>query len=382
MKCKALFEMIDSLEEEYCALLVRACNIESPTDCKAGVDAVGSLFADLAKDRGWQVEVGRQEISGDCICITMNPDAPGQAVCFSGHMDTVHPIGAFGTPPTRLEGDMLYGPGVTDCKGGIVASLLAMDALHRVGFRSRPVKLILQSDEENGSRFSNKTTVAFMGEQAKGCIAFLNTENYKSGFLRVGMKGIRKYAYEITGRSVHSAVCYNGSSAISEAAHKILELEKYKDGDAITCNCGLIFGGVAENTVPDRCTFTADFRFKSSQMAEEVERIAKEIAERSFVEGTTCRLILKSWRYCMEKNDTNMSLLRKANAIYRENDLPILEPIETNGAADSADMTHLGIPCLDGFGAEGGKIHTREEFMYRRSLREAAKRLAAVAYCL
>ena len=39
----------------------------------------------------------------------------------------------------------------------------------------------------------------------------------------------------------HSSTCYEKSaSAILEAAHKIIELEKMKENDGITCNCGVI----------------------------------------------------------------------------------------------------------------------------------------------
>lgn len=380
MDCEKLLSTIDNLEEEYLTFLKEVCDIESPTDYKVGVDNVGKYFIEKAKQKGWLVEVNKQEVSGNPICITMNPDATLPAVCFSGHMDTVHPLGAFGDNPTRIDGDIVYGPGVIDDKGGIVAGFMAMDALDRCGFTDRPIKLILQSDEENGSRFSNKTTTHFMAEKAKGCIAFLNVEVYIKNFIFIAMKGIKKYEYEITGKSVHSCNCYSGKSAILEAAHKIIELEKFKDGNSITCNCGLINGGVAENTVPDKCVFTADFRFKNNAQAEIVENVAKEIAEKSFVDGTTCKLTLKSWRYCMERTEQNEQLFNKIKEIYKSCNLPDVVALESNGAGDAADMTQAGIPCLDGFGTEGGKLHTVDEFMYKRSLKESAKRLATVAY--
>lgn len=382
MSCDKLFDTINSLEEKYLQFLVDVCDIESPTEHKEGVDKVGKYFIKKAEDKGWEIEQQTQPVSGNCICITLNPKASGQPVCLSGHMDTVHPIGSFGEKPTKIDGDIIYGPGVIDCKGGLVASFMAMDALEQCGFKERPVKLILQSDEENGSRFSNKSTVAFMAEKAKGCIAFLNTEPYTEGCVCVARKGIIKYAYEVCGKAAHSSLCYNGKSAILEASHKIIELEKYKDGNAITCNCGLINGGVAENTVPDKCVFTADFRFKNESQATQVKSIAKKIAEESFVEGTSCNLVLKSWRYSMEKNQTNVLLYDKVSAIYKEAGLPVLTASESNGGADSADMAHAGLPCLDGLGTHGGKLHTVEEFMYKKSLVESAKRLASVAYCI
>jgi acetylornithine deacetylase/succinyl-diaminopimelate desuccinylase-like protein len=84
----------------------------------------------------------------------------------------------------------------------------------------------------------------------------------------------------------------------------------------------------------------------------------------------------------MEKNQTNLFLYEKIKEVYEEAGLPYLVPIEANGGADSADMAHAGIPCLDFFGTQGGKIHTVEEFMYKKSLVESAKRLSAVAYLI
>ena len=80
-------------------------------------------------------------------------------IALSGHMDTVHPIGIFGSPAVRREGDRLYGPGTMDCKGGIVAGLLAMDALARSGYTDRPVMMLLQSNEEIGSGRNNKEPI-------------------------------------------------------------------------------------------------------------------------------------------------------------------------------------------------------------------------------
>lgn len=382
MKCEKLFQIIESLNDEYIKFLTDICTIESPTDYKEGVDKVGEYISYKANQKGWLVERQNQEISGDVVCITMNPQAKGAPVCFSGHMDTVHPVGSFGDVPVRLDNEKIYGPGVIDCKGGLAASFMAMDALEKCGFNKRPVKLILQSDEENGSRNSNKTTVKYMYEKAKGCVAFLNTEPYTKGGLVITRKGICKYKFEVVGKSAHASRCYMGASAICEAAQKIIRLEQYKDKDSITCNCGLISGGVAENTVPEKCTFTADFRYNNEEERKEVQKIASEIAQTSFVEGTTCNVTLASCRCAMYETEDNMKLFQKIKKIYRENNLDDIELIYSLGASDTADLTQMGITCLDGFGTEGGNIHGLGEFAYIKSLEQSAKRLASVAYCI
>ena len=309
----------------------------------------------------------------------MNPDSNEKPICFSAHMDTVHPIGLCGYPPVRYDEEYIYGPGTSDCKGGLASSFMAMTALDEIGFTKRPVKLILQSDEENSSRNSNKTTTAFMCEKAKDAIAFLNCEGYRENKVVCQRKGIRKYKFEISGKACHSARCYDGSSAILEAAHKIMELEKFKSEDGITCNCGLIEGGTAENTVPEKCTFTADIRFKTDKQMEEAKRFAEEIAAKSFVEGTSCSLTLVSWRYPMEVNEKNLELLNKINEIFEANGIPKHEFIMSNGGSDAADITHYGIPCVDNLGTIGLYEHSIRECAKLSSLKESAKLLSLIA---
>lgn len=383
MKCKELFSVIDSLMESYVSIWESACDIESPTDFKAGVDAVGELFASLARERGFSVEYFKQPCAGNVVCITMNPDAEGAPICLSGHMDTVHARGSFGTPRVRRDATKLYGPGVTDCKGGIVAGLLAMDALSRVGFTSRPVKLLLQSDEECNSIISNKETIKAICESAKNAIAFLNLEGHTRGEACLVRKGTITFTFTVKGITAHGAACADsGANAIAEAAYKILELEKLKDPVGITCNCGTIVGGTVPNTVPDFCEFKANIRFATREQLEWVRSYVREVADTVHIKGCTCTVDNPLGRVAMEYSERNVALLERMNEIYARNGLPILKMSMRGGASDAADVTSYGIPCVDSIGVTGGKIHTEHEYAELTSLTEAAKRIAAVIYCL
>ena len=173
MICADVFQKIDELNDKYIDVWEKVCTIESPTNHKAGVDEVSRFFAGMAEERGWKVEYSRQEVSGDVLCVTMNPDVDAAPLCISGHIDTVHPVGSFGTTPVRRDAEKIYGPGVTDCKGGVVAGFYAMDALWQCGYDKRPVKLLLQTDEEASSKPSNKATINYICEQSKDAVAFL-----------------------------------------------------------------------------------------------------------------------------------------------------------------------------------------------------------------
>jgi len=86
MVCVDVFKKIDELNDTYLDVWEKACTIESPTNYKAGVDEVGRFFAGMAKERGWEVEYSRQDVSGDVVCITMNPNVDAAPLCVSGHI--------------------------------------------------------------------------------------------------------------------------------------------------------------------------------------------------------------------------------------------------------------------------------------------------------
>lgn len=378
---KRVFKKIEELNTAYVDVWEDICNIESPSDYKKGVDEVGNYFIALAEERGWKVETFQQDTFGDVVSITMNPDSEGTVVTLSGHMDTVHPVGSFGTPAVRRDGEKIYGPGVMDCKGGIVAGFLAMDALETCGWKDRPVRMLLQSNEEIGSGIKNKATIQYMCEKARDSAAFINLEGYdeekgKAWLIRRGIAGFR---FNITGIAAHSAKCaYEGANAIAEAAYKIIELEKIKEAEGVVCTCNLINGGTARNTVPGKCEFTADVRFTTQEQFEKTFKRIQEIADTVHVPGCTCQLEQTNMRVAMELNERNISLLNKVNKIFSENGLSSLEVGKRDGGSDASDISASGIACLDGLGVYGGRIHSREEYAFIHSLADSAKRLSAI----
>ena len=379
MDHNALFEEIDRLYPRYVRIAEDVCNIDSPTNYKEGVDAVGNYFIDMARKRGWEIDVCEQDVAGNAVCITMNPNAKNAPVVLSGHIDTVHPIDAFTKPNVHCDERNMYGPGTMDCKGGVVASFLAMEALDICGFRERPVLLILQSDEEKGSAPSGLSTVRYMCERAKGAVAFLNTEGSVGSTLVLSRKGIIGYEFTVHGVARHSAVCTEASSAIAEAAYKIIELEKMKDRNGITCNCGLINGGSATNSVADKCTFTVDIRFAIFDELETVKKAVKKIADNNTVKGCSCKFRQTNYRPPMEQTERNYRLLERINQINRQVGLPERTARSCPSGSDAAYVTIAGIPCVDNIGVEGSFIHSVNEYLVLGSIARSAKQLAAIA---
>ena len=379
MNCSHIFDIIDELNNEYVDVLEDICNIESPSNYKEGVDAVGEYFVKLAEERGWRCERFPQKKFGDVFCITMNQSSAKAPIALSGHMDTVHPLGLFGIPAVHRDGDRIYGPGVVDCKGGIVAGLLAMHALDEYGYSDRPVMMLLQSNEEVGSGIENKAPIRLICDKAKDAVAFLNLEGCGQGRIALERKGIAGFRFHISGVSAHASLCATaGASAIREAAYKIIELEKNNENDGLTFNCGVIRGGSVRNTVPAECEFELDVRFSSGEQLERAKQIIQKISDTVYVDGCSCRVEMTNLRVAMERCDRNVELLRIANAAFEENGLSVLAPVMGSGGSDAADVTAYGIPCLDSLGVAGGRIHSKEEFAIISSLAESARRIVAI----
>ena len=377
MDCRALFEKIDALNAAYIRVWEECCNLESPSLYKEGVDRVGDYFANLARGKGWQVDVLPLEEAGNAVCITMNPDVQNRPVALSGHMDTVHPVGSFGTPAVHMDEEKIYGPGVTDCKGGIVAAFLAMDALDQLGYRERPVQLLLQSDEEVHSRISQQKSIRWICEKAKNAVAFLNAEPQDRGALRLQRKGVMGMEIRIKGKPYHAGQCYLGRSAIAAAAQLIGEIEAFKDPEGITCNVGTIQGGTAANVVPEHCSFLVDIRYTCEEERKKIAAAMEEIVSH-VAEGCEAEIISRGWRPAMEACERNDALLEKINEIFAGAGLPLAKRSTGNGGSDAADVTVYGIPCVDCLGTVGGKIHTLDEYGEISSLAEAAKQMAVI----
>ena len=240
------------------------------------------------------------------------------------------------------------------------------------------MRLLLQSDEEGGSMYSNKATIAHICEMSRGAVGFINLEGHACGKACVQRKGIITYAFKITGLEAHSSRCATeGASAIAEAAHKIIELEKLKDPSGLTCNCGVISGGSVPNTVAGYCEFKANIRFVNAEQLAYAREYVERVARETHVKGCECELEQTSFRVAMPLEERNMEFLAKLNGAFAAAGLPRLEPTSAMGGSDAADVTVFGTPCVDNLGTEGGRIHSPDEYSTLESLRTSAKRMVA-----
>ena len=382
MNDQKLFALVDELEPFYFAFWQKICSMETRSDDIAALNAQSDVLCAYAKEHGLSIERRSYPAAGDTLVLllTGSGNAEGEEaapVALMAHMDTVHEKGAFGPVPVRVKGDTLYGPGVGDCKGGLVTALLVMEALRQLGVPHRPVKLVLDSDEESGEHLGNEARANFHFDATRGCAAAINCETGVKNALTVGRKGVLRIAVDVHGKSGHAGnVYFESVSAIREAAYKIVEIEKHSAEGGLTFNVGRLSGGSVVNIVPDACHFEIDIRFLNERQYEEAVRIVQKIVDTSYVPGSSAEMRILHKLPAMEKTGANLRLFDKIASYARETGLEEFEPIVRGGGSDAAFPVLLGIPTVCSAGAVGNEVHTVRESAEIASLARRAKILA------
>ena len=295
-------------------------------------------------------------------------------VLLLGHLDTVWPVGSLARMPFRVEGGWAYGPGVLDMKAGVVMALEAVRLVQKVD-PGRPIILLLSGDEETGSVHSR----ARIEEVARGCgaVFVLEPAQGPEGAYKTARKGVGHFRLEVAGRAAHSGVDFAaGHSAVRELAWQIEQISAMTDVErGITLNVGVVGGGTQPNVVAAAAWAEVDMRVPTQQDAEATEQRLRALAPRD----PGCRLQLTGGlnRPPMERTAGTAALFMQARALAAELGLELAEAA-TGGGSDGNFTSALGIPTLDGMGAEGRGAHADNESIRTDSLVLRAVLLAAM----
>ena len=377
-------QYIDSQREAMLNLWEEIVNTESGTKQVAGVNAVCGILRREMEAAGISTRVHQFDGIGDMLIGEWNFESGKQPLLLIGHMDTVFKEGAATENPFRIdENGMAHGPGVLDMKAGLVIAIYAVKALQAVGYKERPIKFIFASDEENLHMFSNAKDV--FGAESIGALAAFNFETgYMDDRFVVGRKGGGPVSIQVKGIASHSGIApEKGRSAILEAAHKIVEIESQNDiARGRLMNCGIVSGGLGENTIPDACTIRIGIRFSRVAVQDEIFRILKHATEHSTVPDTTAELDLSKVMQCMDTTDGVMALFNHLKETAAECGYGEIGHFQVGGLSDSGITVTCGIPTVCGMGVKGEGNHTPNEYAEVESLYQRCVLAACAAYTL
>lgn len=379
-------QLLQKEQEEMEQLLRQLVKIESPSAAKEGVDQVSNCIKEFCDRCGFHTTSFFFPKAGATLIVDSATEAQDPSpVLLLAHMDTVHAIGSFGTEILTEDESFFYGPGVFDCKGGIVIALYVMKTLAGTGYNRHPVRLILSGDEETGHVLSEEQGIQKILEYAKGGIAAFNCESgMMDGRIAVARKGIFNVSYLIYGVAAHSGNApEQGRNAILEAAHKVIAVEQLTDFQGTTYNCGVIHGGKTSSTVPDECRVDICVRFREKKAADTAMKKLQEIAEQTYIEGTVTEMVVTAAPHGpMEDTEENRKLFEMYRQAVEETGGMPVTPYMAGGASDSFYTTEARVPTICGVGIRGSDNHSPKERALKESLAERTQALLATIWTL
>jgi len=351
---------------------------ESPTFDAAAVNRMMDLVQHELAALGARVEriPGRMGL-GDSVRATMpHPRAGEGGILLLGHMDTVHPIGTLEKLPFRVEGDVCYGPGLMDMKGGNYVYLDALRKLLTAGVETPlPVTVLFTPDEEIGTPSTRELIEA---EARRHKFILVPEPARPDGGAVIGRYAIARFDLQTRGKPSHAGwQLSDGRSAIAAMARKVAEIEGMTTDDC-TFSVGVFRAGQWVNCVSSVCDAEVLSMAKTQDLLD--EGVARMMALNSDAGEVVMEVRRGVTRPVWEPDQPGtMAMLALAQEIAGEIGFEI-SGASAGGGSDGNFTGALGIPTLDSIGVCGKDLHTLNEHIHIDSLLERAK-LAAALYC-
>ena len=233
------------------------------------VDTWNIDVADIAHLPGYSPVIGDYEDALNVVGTHRSETGHGKSLILNGHIDVVPvgPLDMWDVPPFEpyVDDCWMFGRGVGDMKGGLVANLFALDALREAGFRPA-ADVYIQSVVEEECTGNGALACLQRGYQAD---AALIPEPFDEHLISAQI-GVIWLQVHLKGVPVHVLEAGSGVSAIEAAIPLIAalrELEKkwniaedkhplYRHVDhPLNLNIGRIEGGDWASSVPAWCCF-------------------------------------------------------------------------------------------------------------------------------
>lgn len=342
--------------------------LESPSHDNAALKAMAALIDVDARALGLNVE--QQLLGPDALPLlhihNRDPGDSRPGLLVLAHYDTVHPVGILQKNPLRVEGDRLYGPGIYDMKAGICLVLTGL-ALAQADQGTRlPVDVLISPDEETGSHLSQASIEDFARRSKYALVC--EPARAEEGRCVTARKGTGFITLKTQGRPAHAGVQHqNGRNAIQDMAHQILALQAMTDYErGITVNVGVIHGGTTANVVPEHCQVRVDYRIPDEQAGDDLRRRVQAL--RPVVPGVMLDIAFEPNRPPMPRTSETVALLKRCQAFAQLAGFDLKEAAMTGGGSDANFTAALGLPTLDGLGADGDGAHTLDEHILLSTL--------------
>jgi glutamate carboxypeptidase len=360
---QAALDALRARRHEMPALTRLWVEINSFTENVAGVNRVAERMDEAFALPSLRREVLSSDRFGDHrLWLTPAAARPeARLLLLIGHHDTVFPPGHF--EGWREEGDLAFGPGALDMKGGLALVRTALAALDDAGaLASMPLAVVSVSDEEIGSPDSSPHILE-LARRADAALVFESGRENDAIVTR--RKGTGAITVIAEGRAAHAGNAHaegrNAIWALSRFIDVAQRLTDYRRGR--TVSVGLIEGGTSKNTVPAHARCSVDVRFETTADATALlDALADAAAQASReIDGTQLRIEGGASRLPLERTAASAALYAEYAACQRQVGLGDSESPLVGGGSDANTVASLGVPAIDALGPRGKGFHTTHE---------------------
>ena len=399
-----MVDWIDAHANDAIALLEETVNIPSGTMSHDGVREVGVVMRReldmLGLETEWIDLPPAVDRAGHLFGRKLTGTGPRFVMI--GHLDTVFEADDAFQAFVR-DGDVAYGPGVADMKGGNVVIIYALKALQYVGaLEDIPVIVAYTGDEEKTGKpqaISRKDLVE-AGQWADIGLGFesaITTDDEDWG--TIARRSASGWILTVEGRQAHSSRVFGddvGAGAIFEAA-RILNAfyDSVRGEDHLTFNAGTIQGGTdveyepgqnrgrtfgKTNVVPRRAVVHGGIRAISQEQLDRAQAKMREIVAGNLPHTSASIEFAEGYppMFPSEGNRAILRVLSQVNVDLGRGPMRELDP-SRRGAADVSFVAPY-TDAIAGMGPLGEGGHTPRETTYLLSMPLAIKRAAILMY--
>ncbi|MDA8070108.1 MAG: succinyl-diaminopimelate desuccinylase [Actinomycetota bacterium] len=295
-------------------------------------------------------------------------------VLLAGHLDTVPPSAG---QVAGVEGDVLWGLGAVDMKGGLAVLLdLAADTASP----AVDTTFVLYACEEVARRHNALAGLAVDRPDLLRADAAILAEP-TGGVVEAGCQGTLRAELRLRGRRAHSARPWTGVNAIHRLAPALCTVAAYHSRQVVLDGCAYteqlqavgVGGGVAGNVVPDEASLTVNFRFAPDRTAGEAEAVVRQLLAGSFDPASGDELAVVDVAGGAPPSLAAPVLAGLVAATGR----PARAKV---GWTDVATLAGCGVPATNYGPGDPALAHTADEHVSRAELDEVRRVLAGLLF--
>jgi succinyl-diaminopimelate desuccinylase len=288
-----------------------------------------------------------------------------QRLLLVGHTDTVPDND---NDRARIDGDVVWGLGASDMKGGVAVFL---DLAETVAEPAFDVSYVFYACEEVTAADSGLEAVyAERPDLLAGDAAILGEPT--GGVLEAGCQGTMRLDVTLAGQRAHTARPWMGRNAVHRLGRLLAAVEAFEERRPVLDGCEYrealqavrVEGGVAGNVVPDRATVTLNHRFAPDRDAVAAETAVRQVLAPVLDDGDAVVLVDVA-----EGAPPSLQHPLLAPLVRR---LPVRAKL---GWTDVARFARRGVPAVNLGPGDPLLAHTGEERVDRAALESTSERL-------